>query len=157
MPPLCSGHAGIGETGNPKRRKMIESAEFILRRVRSNETFQVSQNPCLAMKELLDAWRRVDRNKLAGALSLIPGLGHLYKHHYLAGFGILTVGNVLIGFIATLMALGTLGLSMIFVPAAWIAGVGYSAYMASDEHGHHPWLHVWNYHWADFFSRSGKA
>ena len=98
------------------------------------------------MKELLDAWRRVDRNKLAAALSLIPGLGHLYKHHYLAGFGILTVGNVLIGFVATLMALGTLGLSMIFVPAAWIAGIGYSAYMASDEHGHHPWLHVWNYH-----------
>jgi hypothetical protein len=109
------------------------------------------------MKELLDAWRRVDRDKLAAALSLIPGLGHLYKHHYLAGFGILTIGNVLVGFIATLMVFGTLGLSMIFVPAAWIAGVGYSAYMASDEHGHHPWLHVWNYHWADFVHRTKKV
>ena len=114
-------------------------------------------NPCRTMKELLEAWRRVDRNKVAAAFSLIPGLGHLYKHHYLAGFGILTIGNVLIGFVATLMALGTFGLSMIFVPGAWIAGVAYSAYMASDEHGHHPWLHVWNYHWSDFFHRTKKV
>jgi len=106
------------------------------------------------MKELLDAWRRVDRNKVAAALSLIPGLGHLYKHHYLAGFGILTVGNVMIGFIATLMALGTLGLSIILVPAVWLAAIACSAYMASDEHGHHPWLHVWNYHWSGFLHRT---
>ena len=109
------------------------------------------------MKELLEAWRRVDRNKVAAAFSLMPGLGHLYKHHYLAGFGILTIGNVLIGFVATLMALATFGLSMIFVPAAWIAGVAYSAYMASDEHGHHPWLHVWNYHRSGYFRRIRKA
>jgi hypothetical protein len=117
----------------------------------------MSQKPCHAMKELLDAWRRVDRNKLACALSLIPGLGHLYKHHYLAGFGLLTLGNVLIGFIAVLMVLGTFGLSIVFVPAAWIAGVACSAYMASDEHGHHSWLHVWNYHWSDFFHRTKKV
>lgn len=109
------------------------------------------------MKELIDAWRRVDRNKVAMALSVIPGLGHLYKHHYLAGFGILTVGNVLVGFISVLMALGTLGFSMILVPAAWITGIAYSAYMASDEHGHHPWLHVWNYHWSEWFQRTKKV
>lgn len=109
------------------------------------------------MKEVIEAWRRVDRDKLAMAMSVIPGLGHLYKHHYLAGFGILTVGNVLIGFISVLMALGTLGLSMILVPAAWVAGIAYSAFKASDEHGHHPWLHVWNYHWADWIHRFRKA
>jgi hypothetical protein len=139
MPPLCSGHVGNGETGNTGSPKMMGFAEFILRRATPGEMFQLSQTPCLAMKELLDAWRRVDRNKLAAALSLIPGLGHLYKHHYLAGFGILTIGNVLIGFVSALMVFGTLGLSMILVPAAWIAGIAYSAYMASDEHGHHPW------------------
>lgn len=106
------------------------------------------------MKKILEAWRRVDRNNIAAALSLIPGLGHLYKHHYLAGFGILTIGNVLVGFIATLMVFGTLGLSMIIVPVAWIAGIASSAYMASDAHGHHPWLHVWNYHRAGFFHRA---
>jgi hypothetical protein len=109
------------------------------------------------MKEIIDAWRRVDRDRLAMALSVIPGLGHLYKHHYIAGFGILTAGNVLIGFISVLMALGTLGLSMILVPAAWVAGIAYAAYKAPDEHGHHPWLHVWNWHWSGLMHRFKKA
>lgn len=109
------------------------------------------------MKELLEAWKRVDRNKLAAALSVIPGLGHLYKHHYLAGLGILTLGNVLIGFIAGLLVFGTMGVSLLLVPTIWIATIAWSAYMASDEHGHHPWLHVWNYHWAELFHRTIKA
>lgn len=109
------------------------------------------------MKELIDAWKRVDRNKVAIIMSVIPGLGHLYKHHYIAGFGILTLGNVLIVFVTALMAFATLGMSLIIVPAAWFAGVACSAYMASDEHGHHPWLHVWDYHWADFIHRVKKA
>ena len=109
------------------------------------------------MKEILEAWRRVDRNKVAIALSVIPGLGHLYKHHYLAGFGILVVGNVLVAFVSALLFFATLGLSVIVIPAAWVAAIATSAYMASDEHGHHPWLHVWNYHWADFIHRTRKA
>ena len=109
------------------------------------------------MKDLIEAWSRVDRNRVAVALSVIPGMGHLYKHHYMAGFGILTVGNILIGFLSGLMAFGTLGTSLLVLPAAWVAGVAVSAYMASDEHGHHPWLHVWDYHWADFFRRFRKA
>lgn len=102
------------------------------------------------MKELIDAWKRVDRNMVAVAMSVVPGLGHLYKHHYAAGFGILLLGNVLVGFIAVLMALGTFGISLLVVPALWFGTVAWSAYMASDEHGHHPWLHVWEYHWRDF-------
>ncbi len=102
------------------------------------------------MNELFEAWSRVDRNKIAAGLSVVPGLGHLYKHHYLQGFGMLMVGNVVVGFLAVLMALGTFGLSLILLPACWVAGVAYSAYMASDEHGHHPWLHVWGYRWRDW-------
>lgn len=105
------------------------------------------------MKELIDAWKRVDRNKVAAAMSVLPGLGHLYKHHYLQGFGLLLLGNVAIAFVAGLMALGTFGLSLVVVPLVWVAAVGYSAYMASDEHGHHPWLHVWDYHWAEWIRR----
>jgi len=100
------------------------------------------------MNEIMNAWRRVDRNRVAALLSVLPGLGHLYKHHYLQGLGLLVVGNVLVGFLSVLMVLGTFGLSLVLLPAAWIAGVGYSAYMASDEHGHHPWLHVWRYRMA---------
>ena len=109
------------------------------------------------MKELINAWKMVDRNKLAAALSVIPGLGHLYKHHYLAGFGILTVGNTLMLFIAGLASLGTFGISLIVVPVVWFAAIGASAYMASDEHGHHPWLHVWEYHWRDFIHRTKQG
>lgn len=109
------------------------------------------------MKELLAAWKNVDRDKIAALMSVIPGLGHLYKHHYLAGFGILIIGNVLMAFVTGLLSLATLGLSLIVVPALWFAGVACSAYMASDEHGHHPWLHVWEYHWSDFRRRSKKV
>ncbi len=31
-----------------------------------------------------------------GLESVIPGLGHLYKHHNLAGAGILILGNALV-------------------------------------------------------------
>ena len=75
------------------------------------------------MNALVEAWKNVDRNKLAAVLSVVPGLGHLYKHHYLSGFGILIAGNVLIGFIAGLLAFATLGFSLVVVPAAWLAGV----------------------------------
>ena len=109
------------------------------------------------MKDIIDAWKRVDRNKIAIGMSVIPGMGHLYKHHYLAGLGILTLGNVLVAFVSALMAFATLGLSLIAIPAIWFAAVAGSAYMASDEHGHHPWLHVWQYHWADWFHTWKKA
>ncbi len=109
------------------------------------------------MNEVIEAWKRVDRNKLAAVLSVVPGLGHLYKHHYLAGFGILICGNLLVGFTAGLLVFGTLGLSMLVVPVVWTAGVAYSAYMASDEHGMHPWLHVWEYHWSDWLRRRRKS
>lgn len=108
------------------------------------------------MKELIDAWKMVDRNRVAIILSVIPGLGHLYKHHYLAGFCLLTLGNLLMLFVAGLASLGTFGVSLIAVPAIWFAAVAGSAYMASDEHGHHPWLHVWEYHWSDFIGRLRK-
>ena len=56
------------------------------------------------MKEFIDAWKNVDRNKVAALLSVVPGLGHLYKHHYLSGIGIMTAGNALMVFIRMLIA-----------------------------------------------------
>ena len=106
------------------------------------------------MNPLTPLGKELDRNRIAAVLSVIPGLGHLYKHHYLAGFGILIPGNVLAAFITALLTFATLGLSIIIVPAAWLAIIACSAYMASDEHGHHPWLHVWNYHWRSLFHRT---
>lgn len=91
------------------------------------------------MKELIEAWRGVDRDKIAALLSVLPGAGHLYKHHFLAGAGILTIGNVLAVFVAVWLSLATFGLSLIVVPVAWVAGVAAAAYLAPDRHGAHPW------------------
>ncbi len=106
------------------------------------------------MKELIAAWKQVDRNKVAALLSVFPGLGHLYKHHYLAGLGIMTAGNVLMVFVALWLSFATLGLALIVVPAAWFAGIAYSAYFATDDHGMHPWLHVWKYRWGRLRTRT---
>ncbi len=99
------------------------------------------------MKELYEAWKSVDRNKIAALLSVIPGLGHLYKHHYLSGIGIMVAGNALMIFITCLLAFATVGAALVVIPALWVAGITYSAYMASDKHGMHTWLHVWEYRW----------
>ena len=108
------------------------------------------------MKDLFDAWQSVDRNKIAALLSVIPGVGHLYKHHYLDGLGILIVGNALMIFVAAWLSIATLGLSLIVVPAMWVSAIAYSAYCAPDQHGAHPWLHVWEHRWTNAFRRGGK-
>lgn len=108
------------------------------------------------MKELFDAWKQVDRNKVAALLSVVPGLGHLYKHHYLDGLAILTAGNVIMVFVAFWLSFATIGLSLLIVPALWFAGVACAAYHATDEHGNHPWLHVWNYRRAKMHSLAKK-
>ena len=95
------------------------------------------------MNELMRAWRSVDRNKIALILSVIPGAGHLYKHHYVSGFGILIAGNVLMLFVALLLGLATFGVSMILIPAIYVFAVGASAYYLPDWHGHHRYLHPW--------------
>jgi len=84
-----------------------------------------------------------DRHKIAAMLSLLPGLGHLYKHHYASGIGLLIGGNILTGFISVLMALGTFGLSILIIPLLYITAVAASAYALPDWHGHHHFLHPW--------------
>lgn len=95
------------------------------------------------MKTIVSVDRSVDRDEVAALLSIIPGAGHLYKHHYGAGLGILLLGNTLVAFVSGLMALATLGLSLIVVPTAYLCLVAWSAYNLPDWHGHHHYLHPW--------------
>lgn len=95
------------------------------------------------MNEFLKAWRSVDRDKMAAILSILPGAGHLYKHHYTSGLGILVVGNVLMVFVAILLTLGTFGVSLVLVPAVYWLCIGAAAYAIPDWHGHHHYLHPW--------------
>ncbi len=85
----------------------------------------------------------LDRNKVAALLSLLPGLGHLYKHHYASGIGLLIGGNILTGFISVLMVLGTFGLSILIIPLVYITAVAASAYALPDWRGRHHYLHPW--------------
>lgn len=98
------------------------------------------------LNEINEAWSHADRNKIAAILSVIPGVGHLYKHYYLAGFGILIGGNLFMLFVTAWLSLATLGLALIVVPATYICGVAASAYYAEDRHGTHHVLHPWRKH-----------
>lgn len=95
------------------------------------------------MNELRKALRSADRNKIALYMSLIPGAGHLYKHHYASGFGLLFGGNVLIVFIALLLGPATFGVSFLLAPLVYLFSVAASAYYLPDWHGHHHYLHPW--------------
>ena len=84
-----------------------------------------------------------DRNMIAALMSIAPGAGHLYKHHYLSGLGFLIGGNLLVVLVSVMMALGTFGLSMIIIPVVYTVAVAVAAYYLPDWHGHHRYLHPW--------------
>ncbi len=87
-----------------------------------------------------------DRDLIATVLSVIPGGGHLYKHHYLAGAGILVGGNLLMILVTALLALATFGVALIVVPIAYILGIAWTAHELPDWHGRHQYLHPWRKH-----------
>ena len=80
---------------------------------------------------------------IAAMMSIAPGAGHLYKHHYLSGMGFLIGGNLLVILVSVMMALGTFGLSMLVIPLIYTVSVGVAAYYLPDWHGHHKYLHPW--------------
>jgi len=96
-----------------------------------------------AFQEVNEAWSHADRNRIAAILSVIPGVGHLYKHHYVAGLGICIGGNLLMVFVTALLSLATFGLALIILPAMYISVVATSAYYLEDYHGKHNILHPW--------------
>lgn len=95
------------------------------------------------LNQVNDAWSHVDRDKLAALLSVVPGVGHLYKHRYVEGTGILVGGNIMMLFVTAWLSLATFGLAIIFVPAVYIGIVAAAAYYAVDLHGSHTFLHPW--------------
>ena len=84
-----------------------------------------------------------DRDWIAAVLSVVPGVGHLYKHHYLAGAGILIGGNLLMVLVTALLSLATFGVALVVVPVAYVMGVAWAAHELPDWHGHHAYLHPW--------------
>lgn len=75
-------------------------------------------------------------NKIAGLLSIVPGLGHIYKGHYAAGFIWMFVGMPVAIWIGILLGLATAGLGLLFPIACW-AALTVDAFYARDLHKHH--------------------
>lgn len=95
------------------------------------------------LQEINKAWSQADRNTIAALLSIVPGLGHLYKHHYVAGFGILIGGNIIMALFTGLVSIATFGIGLIVVPLVYWLCVAAGAYQAKDWHGKHQYLHPW--------------
>ncbi|HEV7869358.1 MAG TPA: hypothetical protein VGO90_16845 [Chthoniobacteraceae bacterium] len=72
---------------------------------------------------------------LAAALSIVPGLGHLYKGHLVPGILLLClVGPAFLGMVF-ILAPATLGLSFL-LPAAFVAVVAVRAFHLSNARKH---------------------
>jgi TM2 domain-containing membrane protein YozV len=71
-------------------------------------------------------------NDIAALLSIIPGLGHIYKGHYGAGFGWMLLGMPLAFWVGILLGLATAGVGLLFPLACW-AGLVFDAYNKKDR------------------------
>ena len=81
-----------------------------------------------------------DRNLLAAMLSVLPGLGHIYKGYYGVGFAIMLLGVPIGLWVGLLLSLATAGVGLLVPIAAW-AFVVMDAYYERDHRKHH-WFGV---------------
>lgn len=76
------------------------------------------------------------RHFAALALSIIPGLGHLYKGH--VGMGLLfMLGIMLVIFISVMMIWATAFTSLVIIPLIYWIAVGAHAFAAEDLRAEH--------------------
>ena len=75
------------------------------------------------------------RDVIAAVLSLVPGLGHLFKGHYVIGIILIVVGIPIIAAVSGLMALATFGVSLL-LPVVFVMIAGAHAYSIDDRRTH---------------------
>jgi hypothetical protein len=75
-------------------------------------------------------------NEIAALLSIVPGLGHIYKGHYEMGLIWMFLGMPVAVFIGIISILGTAGVGLLFPIGCWAALV-YDAYRKKDRRHHH--------------------
>jgi hypothetical protein len=81
-------------------------------------------------------------NEIAALLTIVPGLGHIYKGHYEMGLIWMFLGMPLAVFIGIISILGTAGVSLLFPLMVWVA-LAVDAYNGKDRRHHHHLI------WAD--------
>lgn len=75
-------------------------------------------------------------NIIAVWLSIVPGLGHIYKGHEVAGLVWMIFGMPVAIFIGILLGLATAGIGLIFPIVCWVA-LALDAYYERDLRKHH--------------------
>jgi len=75
-------------------------------------------------------------NEIAAVLSIVPGLGHIYKGHYGMGFFLMFLGMPIAIFVGIISILGTAGVGLLFPIGCW-AALAYDAYTKNDRRHHH--------------------
>lgn len=78
-------------------------------------------------------------NAIAAMLSILPGLGHIYKGHEVAGLIWMFFGMPLAVWIGILLGLATAGIGLLFPIACWVT-LAFDAYYERDLRKHHWFL-----------------
>ena len=81
-----------------------------------------------------------ERDIIAAGLSVIPGLGHIYKGYYVPGLIVLLLGIPVIIWIGVLLSLATAGIGLVVPFGAWVM-VAIDAYCKKNRRKHH-WFGV---------------
>lgn len=84
---------------------------------------------------------RSERDTIAAVLSIIPGLGHVYKGHYRVGLTLCLVGIPVMLWATALVSFATFGLGLVLLPAYW-GMVALNAYWEPDWRKGHHWLQL---------------
>ena len=74
-------------------------------------------------------------DEIAALLSIIPGLGHIYKGHY-AGLLWMFLGMPFAIWVGIILSLATAGLGLLFPILCWV-GLVWDAYNEKDRRHHH--------------------
>lgn len=73
---------------------------------------------------------------MAAFLSIIPGLGHIYKGHYRVGLALMLVGIPLTLWMGILTSLATFGVGLMIPVIFWVMTAA-NAWMEPDWRRHH--------------------
>jgi TM2 domain-containing membrane protein YozV len=74
----------------------------------------------------------MNRDLTAAYLSIVPGVGHLYKHQFRKGLAIISLGNIVVGLVTGLLGFATFGAALIIMPILWIGWAAFDAFNAPD-------------------------
>jgi len=83
----------------------------------------------------IEATLKHDHDCIAAMLSILPGLGHIYKGHYLSGILMILLGIPIVLWVGILLLMATAGFGVIIPLALW-AMVVVNAYFEKDYRRH---------------------